>query len=91
MVRFNKLFKRFDADKSGALTGSEIAKMRASVNEPRGALAAKAEWSVLLSLLGDVKEPGGWLGFGVDAITKPRLAAFYAGTLMFDVAAERSK
>lgn len=87
--RFDTLFTRFDANRSGSLSVDEVTAMRAAVKEKNGGLAAKAEWSVLMSLLSDTTETNS-KGKDVKALTRASLASFYSGTLLFEAAERRS-
>lgn len=86
-ARFEKLFNRFDTNKSGSLSAPEIANLRAYVKGKEGSAAATAEWTVFMSLLSDCMEIDGD-GKTVKAISKAGLSSFYAGTLMFEKEAQ---
>jgi hypothetical protein len=84
---FDRFFGRFDADRSGALTKSEIETAMAANKRERGsngAAAAGFELPVLVHLAGDRTENGG--GSPVKAISRERLQAFYQGTLFYTLA-----
>ena len=87
-AKFEELWKKFDADKDGALNQAEIDRMIASNNDnaglSSGVVASRGEWYLLLDLAGQ-KNPR-----GERTLTRERVQSFYDGTLFPKIASERA-
>jgi hypothetical protein len=87
-ARIAGIFDRFDLNRSGSLSGSELAAMRtANKTDFLGGLASKGEFDLLLSVARDRTEREN--GKYVPAISRARLEALYDGSLFETIAAER--
>lgn len=93
---FQRMFDRFDANRSNALSTSEIAAMiQANKTDTVGSLASKGEFRLLMSLAADTSEPAPATGDQAaaakpePAISRETLQAFYDGTLFYKLAEKR--
>jgi len=82
LLRFRRLFARYDADGDGALDGEELASLCADNREDlMGHLGSKAEFGLLLDLAGEDRN-------GKKVLTRGRLQRFYNGSLFYELAGE---
>ncbi len=91
LENFERMFARFDKDRSGALNELEIKAMVAahSKERPGGWLASRLEFKLLLDLAADGSEVVD--GRRVRSISRARLRKFYDGTLLPELVENRRR
>jgi peroxygenase len=83
---FERMFERFDTDRSGGLDEGEIDRMTdANYQRLGGHLVSKFEFTALLGLAADAG------GADSPALSRRRMREFYDGTLFFEVATGNPK
>lgn len=83
---FELLFARFDADRSGSLSESELDAMLAAhaAERPGGETASRLEFKLLMMIASDRSKRVE--GRELRAISRERLLAFYDGSLFYELA-----
>lgn len=83
-AKFDEMFARYDRDRDGKLSTTEITAMQNErAKTTFGKIATRGEFGLLMTLAKD-----GSVG-GKDTISKQRLQSFYDGTLFYELAAQR--
>ncbi len=88
-AKFDEMFAKYDGDRDGKLSETEIHAMQNErAKTTFGKIATRGEFGLLMTLAKDGSVVGKD-GKKVDTLSRERLQSFYEGTLFYELAAQR--